>query len=438
MRRELEVINWFASPRSYRLKLDWHYACLAAASVAAVFGLLRQSAALRKMDLGKDPPGAIAHSRSYSIGWRYLCAGMLIVCLMMSLVLSRQVIKLPESEARFAYQLFPHMVWIGCLILTLMASLTRWRPRREERESLPWRSLIYLLVGPLILLLSLPEIGLIHYLVHIATQGIENAQPLVYRRPGEFPEHSAEGYRDFWVSLAASACVFVAAAFLFVANSASRKRSRVKVLGIAGFIATLLLVTYYCIWYYSVEFHRISPYLAVAGVASNWLERTVGFAIALTCITTIAYQSALRDEPSLTVATERDGEVAAAAIHESLACLLLLFVSAAIYLYGIAQLYAHYSPIQSTGIWGVVEIAGYFFRNPATLLMILVGLATLELCWLRWLRRTEIVEWKIGALDPRRFAWNWAALALLAIVGIPTLSSFCFVYWLGPWQLYAP
>jgi hypothetical protein len=146
----------------------------------------------------------------------------------------------------------------------------------------------------------------------------------------------------------------------------------------------------------------------------------------------------LREEPSITVPPRRDGEIAAAAIHESFACLLLLFVGAAIYIYETARLYAQYSLSQSTGIRNIVEIVGNLFRNPATLLTILVGMASLELCWRRWRRRAENVEWKISALDARRFGLNWAALALLAIVGIPTLTSFCFVYWLGPWQLYAP
>jgi hypothetical protein len=345
---------------------------------------------------------------------------------------------LPDSEAIFTYKLFPDVIWIGCIMLTLFASLTRWRPQRERRKSLPWRYLMFFLAGPLIVLLCLPEIGFVHYLVHIATQGIENAQPLAHRRAGEFPEHSAEGFRDFWISLAASVCVFLAAAFLFVANSVLFGRRRVKAFGITGFVTTIIIVTGYCVWYYSAEFHRISPYLAVAGAASNWLEQLVGIAIAFFCITAIAYQSASRGESNSIVVARRNEERDVSEIHESVACLLLLVVSAAIYLYEIAQAYAQYSISQSSGLRSMVEIVGNLCRDPGSLLMILVAVASIELCWLRWRRRTEDVEWKIGAIDLRRFAWNWAALALLAIVGIPTLSSFCFVYWLGPWQLYAP
>jgi predicted nucleic acid-binding protein len=41
-------------------------------------------------------------------------------------------------------------------------------------------------------------------------------------------------------------------------------------------------------------------------------------------------------------------------------------------------------------------------------------------------------------LDHGPFTWNWFALAVLVVVGIPTLSAYCFVYWLGPWYLYGP
>ena len=439
-RPETEENKWAASLGVYHLHLDWHYACLAAATVAIAVGLLQQAAQLRRFDLGEGREyEAIQFSRKFSIGWRLLCAGLLVACLLTTVLVSAQIIALPESEAMFTYDLFPYIVWVCCVVMALVASLDRWRPRREGRASSKWRYLLFLIVGPLIVLLILPDQGFVHYLVHIATQGIENAQPLVHRRPGEFPEHSAEAFRSFWTSLAACGCVFLAAAFLFIANYAQRERRRLRQFGAIGFIAALSVVSGYCVWYYSIEFHRISPYMAAAGAATNGLERIAGAVVAITLVAAGAYCAA-RSHDTNAIVAGCDEPQSLLPPHESVLSLLMLIIAAAIYAVESFRAYGSgpFLPIQSIGLAGVVEIAGGVFRDPPSLLNILVGVASLELCWLRWRRRNDDVPWIIGALDGQRFAWNWVALALLAIVGIPTLSSFCFVYWLGPWQLYAP
>jgi hypothetical protein len=441
-RPETEENKRAASLGMRQLQLDWHYACLAAASVAIVVGLLQQAAGLSESDLGDVREcQSIRLSIFFSIGWRLLCAGLLIVCLLTTVLISAQFVDLPESEAMLTYELFPYIVWVGCIALVLVASLNRWRPRRERRASSLWRSLFLLISGPVIVLLILPDLGFVHYLVHIATQGIESAQPLVYRRPGEFPEHSAEGFRTFWTSLAACGWVFLAAAFLFIANYAALERRRLRQFGIVAFIVALTLVAGYCIWYYSIEFHRISPYMAAVGAGTNWLERLAGIAIVLIFVTAGAYHAALRSEPSIAVFARGDGS-AVTPFYESVVWLLVLTVAMSIYLFESVR--SFFSPLYLSfasardGMLFVAEIAGSIFRDAESLLVILVGVASLELCWLRWRRCADNVEWRICAFDARRFAWNWAALALLAIVGIPTLSSFCFVYWLGPWYLYQP
>jgi hypothetical protein len=295
---------------------------------------------------------------------------------------------------------------------------------------------IICLAGPLIVLLSLPDLGLVHYLVHIATSGIEAAQPGAVHRLGNFPDQRSEGFRLFWIALTASGVVFLASAFIIFANCASAERRTLKAFSIGGFLVSLTIAASYCVWYYKSELPRVSIDLASVGVASNWLEWISGAVIALFFITAGAVRLSLRDSPILQIANS-DTDVVVPAMHESILCLLALSGAAAIYTFEIVRVYS--SPFFTffpSGWGSVFETVASLFRDPPSLLMMLIGILGLQLCWLRWRRRAHNVDWSIRALDQRRFVWNSLGLALLVLVGVPTLSSYCFVYWLGPWYLY--
>jgi hypothetical protein len=73
--------------------------------------------------------------------------------------------------------------------------------------------------------------------------------------------------------------------------------------------------------------------------------------------------------------------------------------------------------------------------NPISLLALALLIVTLQLCRVRWTRRSQSVAWKLDGLPRRQFLQYCAALALLLIVGIPTLYAFTFIVWLGPWNL---
>jgi hypothetical protein len=431
--------QWSPALGRYSLSLDWHYACLAAASVAIVIGLSQEVLRLRAPSF-RDlcDIDARRFSLSFSIAWRLVCAGVIILCLIATLLFASQIVEMPDRETPFTYDFFPYIVWACCIIAVLLASLTRWRPIERKRELTTWHILTGILAALVLLSFILPELGLAQHLVHVATNSIENRQPAAYHRPGEFPDHRAEGFRLFWISLLASGSIFLAAACLIVSNSSGFKQGGVQAICSIVFLVAAALSAAYCVWYFTTEFHRVSPYMADAGFVSNWLERIVGAVFALLFVAAGAYRLTLRDGPSDTVVVQPADEDNSPIIYESALCLLVLFIAVTIYVFEAVRIYsnASYWFAVSNNVFRYVGTLASLCHDPASLLMILIGVASIQLGWWRWRRRKERVEWRIGLLDRRPFTWNVAALGILLVVGIPTLSSFCFVCWLGPWYFY--
>ncbi len=69
-------------------------------------------------------------------------------------------------------------------------------------------------------------------------------------------------------------------------------------------------------------------------------------------------------------------------------------------------------------------------------LMLTMLILCTQLGWIRWRRGKQEINWELSDLDRGRYMWNWAAIAIVAIVAIPTFSIYSFTFWLGPWYLY--
>ena len=186
------------------------------------------------------------------------------------------------------------------IIAVLSDSVRRWRtdiPLRRPRIS---RIFATWMLGVALVILMLPDIGLMYYLVHIATAGIELAHPLRLQRPGVFPDQYQEGFRLFWLTIGVVISLSLAALFLVVANIGQRSR-RVRLLLGVGFTVTLSLAAYFCVWYYGHQFHRISPDLASVGFAGTWLDWLDAVTIIGILVTAGAYRLTRRHEPRILV-----------------------------------------------------------------------------------------------------------------------------------------
>jgi hypothetical protein len=254
---------------------------------------------------------------------------------------------------------------------------------------------------------------------------------------GAFPDHEKEGFRLFWLSMWATFAVAVAAAALLLAFAARNKR-RFRLVCIVLYAIALGAAAIFCIWYYRVELRRISPDFFGVGLASSWLDQLSGAAMLAIVISAAAYRTATTDNLHSTKdARLCDGECQIY-LHEYVVFILLLLGAP------LDSLYEQFRT--SFGDWTlrlnwqqqIAYVVADVLSRPETYLNLAVLIFSIQLLWRRWKHRAATPAWKLMPIDQLKFAQSWAALALLAAVGLPTLSIFSFTYWLGPWYLHGP
>jgi hypothetical protein len=418
-------------------ELNWHYALLSAASVAVIAGLFKEIAQLRKWQPLDGADGrSLLFAKKFAVLWRGAVCGLLIVCLITALLIAQRVVKLPETETRFSYELFPYAAWVVCLIVVLSVSVVRLK-RPNFANGKPRRETALWIAGVLLAALILLDVLLVHSLVHIATAGIEYAQPLTHQRQEAFPNHRAEGFRTFWLSAAAMGCVVLSAASLMYLNRRRILTLSKKVSGYVVFGVSLLIASAFVVWYYAFEFQRVSPDLASVGVGSNPVEWLAGFILAATVTTVGAYRLTVSDRRTVSIPINIGNENNRRSTYESAGCLLLLAGAVVIYVGAVLRTYL---TLTRGWFWSpqTAEVLVGMVREPSVMLLLAVLLVSAQIALIRWRRRHEPTEWFIAALEPQRFVWNWIALAALVCVSIPTIAAFLFLFWCGPWYLYGP
>jgi hypothetical protein len=406
-------------------------------SVAVVIaGLAAQIRDLARLKFASSAASRDLHfAWSFAISWRAAITLVLCACAVGQILVAREMIHLSEGILAL-HSVFPDTLALICMIVMISNSIERWDLKPAAKESMCMAAMAFL-AGVLILALILRDTGLITYLVHIATQGIERAQQGRFQRLGTFPDQESEGFRFFWLSEAAAITVVIAAAALLLAMTTRGKR-RYEVSCFALYLCAITAAAAFCIWYYTLELRRISPDFAEAGLASSWIDRLSGVFIAAIVITVAAYRSA-----KARYALPIDGPTVSGAnrklyLHEYTVFILLLLGAPVAHFYDQIRItFNDWNPRlgwQQQMPYKVADYLGW----PETYIYLAVLVLGIQLLRRRWKHRGTMPACQLTPIDPRQFARNWAAFALLAAVGLPTLSIFSFAYWLGPWYLYGP
>jgi hypothetical protein len=209
-------------------------------------------------------------------------------------------------------------------------------------------------------------------------------------------------------------------------------RRTVAIVSAGTFCLLLLLAAGFSVWYYGFELRRISPLLAEVGLASNASDWCAGIAVAAIFITAGAHRASASLESRYVVLSDMNDQAERLPIYESIGCLLVFVATAAVYVFDSA--YVNFTRVLTTA--QLTEAVVGLLRDPDGILILALLALSVQLCWLRWQRRADRVDWIIAAIDQRRFCLSSAALAALTCVAVPTISASVFMFWLGPWYLY--
>jgi hypothetical protein len=410
----------------YVPKLNWHYALLAVASVAMVIGLGQQALQLVHSEFsGGDNAAEYRFARQFGIAWRVAIAALLAACLAMRLLLSRQVIRFPERNDIVFVDIVPDCIWAICIVIVLSNSVARWRRNGAGHADPLWRHLAVWSLGIAYALVALPDTGLIQFLVHVATEGIESAQPLFCQRAGVFPDQTKEGFRLFWLCAGSVVCVFISG---FLLTTWQRVGGRTRRIAKIASQLILLPAAVFCIWFYNFEYARVSPDLGSVGFAAVWFEWLGGAVLAAVAISVGAYQLACLND-AIKVADIRSTTSEGETFHET--CAIQFVLIAAVVIFVVENVRIWVSPTFWRSVT-VIDVIGGVFYDSLTMLYLAITLLNIQLAWLRWRRRNETIAGELVQLDGVEYFWTWLSLAALLVVAIPLLRAASFIIWFGP------
>ena len=297
-----------------------------AIATAMVIGLIQQVrqlyrlAPVQRMNFSNE----LVFARQFAITWRVLVAAVISAWMIIGMLVSQGMMQLPDHDELW-FDLQYQAVLPLCLVVVMCSSLARWQSASPFRTKRGWRAAGLWAFGILVGVILLIDGTLTQFLVHKAVARIEAAQ--VYRRPGIYPNLGNEQYRPVWLASAAVVSMLTAAAVLVWS---SNRRNDWRKLATVYFLFPSLLVppALFCHWYYTAEFHRLSPEIAGAGLAANWMDWLIGAILGLALVVTCAYQLSITRQLKAEISADLSQDIERTAFHESFFCLAIIGIHA--------------------------------------------------------------------------------------------------------------
>lgn len=388
-------------------------AMLSVASIAAIVALLDQR--------GRMPSAReCAAARSGRLALSLLLAATVVV----ELLAIHGYLLLPATEQWYmiAGLSTPEIVWIMVVLAAIQCLAGR--SAHSASEGRFWRIPIGYALAVAFIAYVAARVSVMTYYIHIATAGIHAETAPDYRREGVYPDHAQEGYFTYLMANAAVVTLAIAIGLLAIAlrwRTPSWARHSLGALGSAG----LAFCAWYAAWFYTVEFHRISPDLYKSLIEATWVELAMGAGVlTIVCVwlgigaakTSVGY--------SLPIAT-REGwlgrlpaaVVACAALTAGVECLIMASVTLL-------------SDLLSNGFESCLHLASILATSPFVLLTLAVFVAGVRLGVRIW----KSAPMEVATVDLRRAALMSAAFLVVAAVAVPTFAAYGFSAWFGPWN----
>jgi hypothetical protein len=196
----------------------------------------------------------------------------------------------------------------------------------------------------------------------------------------------------------------------------------------------LILPCVFCAWFYTVRFPIVSPDMAESGLDTNSFDLLMGGALGLSIAIVGAYKIA-RSTESQMIQSDIAQELDETAFHETAPCLLLIAIQSFYQLFVITSVSLDLANPSSISAASLYQALMGSFTQPLILLFLAEAVAGLQLCWVRWRRRSDTIDWQLRGLSRPRFYKSVLAIVLLLIVSTPTLNAVALAAWFGPWKL---
>jgi hypothetical protein len=401
---------------------------------AIVVGLLQQARELQKCRLSEAGfTGELKFARRYAIFWRIAICILIVGCMVWRMLLSKKIVALPEHRKIFINDVFSDGLPQICVLIAVCNSHMRWRAVRSSVLARVIRTPFMWAAGIAAALTTVIYATLMDFLVHRAVFGIERSQR--YRRTGVYINLAAEGYDAIWIGIGAVACLLAAIALVVHFRRKPSKLSVWRFLRWALFLMLLIPPIAFYIWYQRYELYRLSPDIGSVGLAIAPFDYMSGVILSFVAVTVGAYHLGKKPSLTATICDDLRLDTDRRAFHESFLGLALLVASAAANLFSIGTDIATYSNSRRMSGAPSLQDLVSVCCDPSMQLKIATIAASSQLLWTRWKKRNQAVPWTLFGLSPLLCVEGWIMLALLLVVGIPTVRAFAFLLWLGPYNL---
>ncbi|QDU55606.1 hypothetical protein [Aeoliella mucimassa] len=402
---------------SDEVSLRWFPACEATGALLMVFAMVGHLRSLVRIEQPTSRPLNFARWNRF-VACLCMTFGICIL-LILSILFERAILEKPRGEESLMVwtPLWPDTLWIFCSLASVRLFLCP--PNRDRRAGRLSRTINLLTIGTGLIFggFVLVNRSNLTMLVHVAINHIESYEPLWLQREGAFPHHQLEGYFSFWAATIA-AMVVVATALILVRESRRidpSKQSTARWLFVAG----LLALAGFDLWFHYCEFPRINPDMASVGTARLASDTLAGILMLVGLVWWLATSSAAQISSPEQLDVPKDAR----------SLLLLLgsgFVAVAS-LRAFVDVALRYEP---ASLAEVLEMYSDMLMLSEFSTALLVTISALALGW-QILRHPE-KPLLVRPIDPRRFTYYFCAWGALVIVGIPVLKAFSMCFWLGP------
>jgi len=396
-------------------------------------GLAQQIRTLVKWQPTQAPAAReLEFARLFAISWRAAVAILFAGYLLYAMLLRQRFLTFPErGELIFIEPLHDGLVSV-CMLVVLCNSLIRWRANPEHSSKHSYYAPLLGVAGILIVLLVTLDGTLIQFLVHRAVADVEASQPPQLLREGVYIRPSADAYLPLWFGLGATLALIAAAV---IAVNASRRTlsSKQHALLLLAFAAVMIIPTTYSWWYYTHEFSRLSPDMAGAGLALTRFDFACGVGVALVLVAAGAYRLAAIPSTTAVIRANIADDIGRMALHESLPTLFIFAVIGILFVGSLLYSLFFDPPWPSTPSSTFASLTA--FGSPLVLLPLAMTVAGMQLCWVRWRKRKQVVPDTLVGLSPRRLLESSAMIAWILAAGVPALQALAFTVWLGPYDL---